>query len=229
MYQFQQTDKQTTKKSGLDGDEDDEMNYISMVEYQSLENNARKYHVLALQEIREFWNGVRNGKTKEELALQLDRISAYTKECKKIYGTLMKRFPNSSNVLNLYARFTAVIIADRDYARELNEAAKDNEYVNAGQSDNGSEGDRKSFDNNLEQRSVGSSQASDKSKATLVLKKKREVMEERLDVPIKNFLRNANLFTLFFILLMAASAALSYSQIFFTNDGKLLLFDKSKI
>jgi hypothetical protein len=53
----------------------------------------------------------------------------------------------------------------------------------------------------------------------MLLKKKREIMEERLDLPIKVFLRKANLFTLFFILLMAASAALSYTQIFKTNDA----------
>ncbi len=52
LYQFQQTDKQSSsRKAGSD----DEMNFISVVEYQSLEKNVRKYHVLALQEIREFW------------------------------------------------------------------------------------------------------------------------------------------------------------------------------
>lgn len=55
LYQVQQTDKQNSKKKGLTGEDEDEMNFISMVEYQSLENGVRKYHVLALQELKEFW------------------------------------------------------------------------------------------------------------------------------------------------------------------------------
>ena len=216
MYQFQQNDKRNV---GVNGEDDDEMNYINLVEYQSLENSARKYHILALQEIREFWNGIRNGRTKEELTRQLDHVSSLTQQTKKLYSTLLKRFPNSSIVLNLYARFTAVVIADRDYARELSEAAKDNENLQEGGSENASESGEKAAANHIEARSVGSSNTSDQSKAVMVLKKKREIMEERLDMPIRNFLRNANLFTLFFILLMAASASLSFTQIYKTNDA----------
>ncbi len=47
-------------------------------------------------------------------------------------------------------------------------------------------------------------------------------MEERLDTPIKGFIRNSNLFTLLFFLLMAASASLSYTLIYTTNDGMLM-------
>ena len=128
---------------------------------------------------------------------------------------MLERFPNSSNVLRLYSRFTAVILADRDYAKELSESAKDNEVVNKKDPSKAAEIE------GVENRSVASSSnASDnKNKEALLLKKKREMMEERLDAPIKGFLRNANLFTLFFILLMAASASLSYTQIFKTNDA----------
>ncbi len=121
--------------------------------------------------------------------------------------------------MNLYARFTAVVLSDRDYAKELNETAKDNEYLqkkaNAGEGDDKSEKSVNSYD----QKSVGSSANSDKSKLALMLKKKREMMEERLDSPIRGFVRNANIFTTFFFLLMAASATLSYTQIYITNEG----------
>jgi hypothetical protein len=216
LYQFQQTDKGRKGASGSD----DEMNFISMVEYQSLETNVRKYHVLSLQEIREFWQGVRNGKTKDELSRQVGRIASLTKETKKLYSTLIKRFPNSSIVLALYARFTAVVLSDRDFARELNEAAKDNEQIAINnQGDNVSQSDGKSMDRGFDKSSVGSSNTSERAKAALMLKKKREMMEERLDSPIKGFLRNSNIFTLFFVLLMAAATSLSYLQIYLTNDA----------
>jgi hypothetical protein len=131
--------------------------------------------------------------------------------------------------MNLYARFTAVVLSDRDYAKELNETAKDNEYIKnkAG----GGDGDDKSEKsvNSIDQKSVGSSAASDKSKVALMLKKKREVMEERLDTPIRAFVRNANTFTLFFFLLMAASATLSYTQIYVTNNGKPDIFSSIRL
>ena len=128
--------------------------------------------------------------------------------------------------MNLYARFTAVVLSDRDYAKELSEAAKDNEYIQ--NKVNGGEGDDKSEKsvNSIEQKSVGSSQASDRSKLALMLRKKREIMEERLDTPIRGFVRNANTFTLVFVLLMAASASLSYTQIYTTNDGTHILLFK---
>jgi hypothetical protein len=93
LYQFQQTDKQQThsKKGGMSSS-DDEMNFISMVEYQSLENSVRKFHVLTLQELREFWQGVRNSKSKEELAPQIERIGMLAKQTKNLYSTLMSMF-----------------------------------------------------------------------------------------------------------------------------------------
>jgi hypothetical protein len=54
LYQFQQTDKQSAKHKEFAGS-NDEMNFVSMVEYQSLENNARRLHVQTLQELRDFW------------------------------------------------------------------------------------------------------------------------------------------------------------------------------
>jgi hypothetical protein len=126
----------------------------------------------------------------------------------------------------LFARFQAVVLSDRDYAKELSDAAKDQEALDH-KLDGG--GDDKSEEENekqmkLENRSIGSSTGSDRSRAALMLKKKREIMEERLDSPIRGFLRNVNLFTLVFVLLMAASASLSYTQIYMTNDGKLFQF-----
>jgi hypothetical protein len=119
--------------------------------------------------------------------------------------------------MKLYARFTSIILADRDFAKELNETAKDNEFIKKKETgDNGSDGQSLK---SLDQKSVGSSQTSDRSKEAILMKKKREIMEERLDSPINGFLRNANIFTIFFFLLMAASASLSYTQIFKTNDG----------
>ena len=98
LYQFQQTDKRSTggKKGAED---DDEMNFISMVEYQSLENNARKLHVLVLQELRDFWQGVRNQKTKDELSIHLERISTYIVQTKAVYNTLLSEFYSLSSVL----------------------------------------------------------------------------------------------------------------------------------
>lgn len=54
LYQFQQTDKEASIRKTKMEDED-EMNFVSMVEYQSLENGVRKNHVQTLQEIRDFW------------------------------------------------------------------------------------------------------------------------------------------------------------------------------
>ena len=90
LYQFQQTDKQAMTQS-IKGGEDDEMNYISMVEFQSLESRVRKYHFLTLQELREFWNSVRNSKTKEELQAYLDRISASIRQTNALYTTLLSK------------------------------------------------------------------------------------------------------------------------------------------
>ena len=90
MYQFQQTDlRSPSKKGGIAGNSEDELNFISLVEYQALENSARKFHVLALQELRDFWTGVRNQKSKEELLVNLESISELIGQTKKLYGTLM--------------------------------------------------------------------------------------------------------------------------------------------
>jgi spore coat protein CotH len=138
----------------------------------------------------------------------------------------LERFPNSTQVMNLYSRFTAVVLSDRDYAKELSETAKDNEYAakkmnkdgGAVEADNHSEVSYGSGDD----KSQGSSAAADRAKAALLLKKKREAMEERLDAPIKSFMRNSNTFTFIFCLLMAASTSLSYIQIFQTDDSMSL-------
>jgi hypothetical protein len=91
LYQFQQTDKRAVK-GGMGGGEDgEEMNFISMVEYQSLENGVRKYHVLTLQELREFWQGVRNGKSKEDLMIHVERLSGLTNRTKRLYSTLISK------------------------------------------------------------------------------------------------------------------------------------------
>lgn len=121
--------------------------------------------------------------------------------------------------MNLYARFQAVVLADRDYAKELSDAAKDQEALNQKVEDGEENKSETSGQNKMETHSIGSSTASDRSRAALMLKKKREIMEERLDNPIRGFLRNVNMFTLVFVLLMAASASLSYTQIYTTNDG----------
>jgi hypothetical protein len=95
LYQFQQTDKQAMSRN-LKGGEDDEMNYISMVEFQSLESRVRKYHFIALQELRDFWQSVRNQKTKEELILYLDRISTSMQQTHNLYTTLLSALALSS-------------------------------------------------------------------------------------------------------------------------------------
>ena len=92
LYQFQQTDKQAMARS-TKGGEEDEMNYISMVEFQSLESRVRKYHFLTLQELRDFWQSVRNSKTKEELMLALDSISSSVQQTTALYTTLLSRSP----------------------------------------------------------------------------------------------------------------------------------------
>jgi hypothetical protein len=123
--------------------------------------------------------------------------------------------------LNLYARFSAVVLADRDYAKELTENAKDIKYLKmkmdakAGEDNDGSS----SIGNGS---SAASSSTSSKSKESLILKKKREVTEQRLDAPIRTFFRNSNLFTLFFALQMVAAPILSFWLIFTTNDGMIL-------
>ncbi len=127
--------------------------------------------------------------------------------------------------MNLYARFTSVVLADRDYAKELSDTAKDNEYVNKKKNKDGEVvGDNQSEVSygSADDKSQGSSAAADKAKAALLLKKKREAMEEKLDAPIKAFMRNSNTFTFIFCLLMAASTSLSYVQIFQTDDSKCL-------
>jgi hypothetical protein len=94
LYQFQQTDKQAMTRDQKGGEED-EMNYISMVEFQSLESRVRKYHFITLQELREFWQSVRNSKTKEELMFYLDRISASIQQTNSLYTTLLSEFLGS--------------------------------------------------------------------------------------------------------------------------------------
>ena len=76
---------------------DDEMQYIAMLEYQSLENHARKLHVTVLQEIKEFWQGIRNSKTKEELNIQMERIGNLAAETRTLYTTMMSTFLFQSN------------------------------------------------------------------------------------------------------------------------------------
>ncbi len=92
LYQFQQTDKQAMTRNQKGGGEEDEMNYISMVEFQSLESRVRKYHFLTLQELREFWQSVRNSKTREELLIYLDRISTSIQQTTALYNTLLSKF-----------------------------------------------------------------------------------------------------------------------------------------
>ena len=221
LYQFQQTDKQSAKHKEFAGS-GDEMNFVSMVEYQSLENNVRRLHVQTLQELRDFWQGVRNVKSKDDLGAQLFRIADLTGKTKKLYATLISRFPNSSNVLRLYARFSAIILADRDFAKDLNDTAIETEihndsYLAQSPSGAGDDDEKKSLD--LDQKSAGSSQTSNKSREAIIAKKKREMTEQRLDNPIRRFLTNSNFFTILFIMLIAASAALGYIQIYQTNDG----------
>jgi hypothetical protein len=92
LYQFQQTDKQAMTRNQKGGGEEDEMNYISMVEFQSLESRVRKYHFLTLQELREFWQSVRNSKTREELLIYLDRISTSIQQTTALYNTLLSKY-----------------------------------------------------------------------------------------------------------------------------------------
>jgi hypothetical protein len=170
---------------------------------------------------------------------QLDKISRLVTKTKNLYQTMistgfseialcafnvLERFPHSSNVMNLYARFSAVVLADRDYAKELTENAKDLEHIQLRTEGNSKDDDNQSQKSieKIEQMSVGSSNTSDRSRLLLIMRKKREVMEERLNAPIRDYIRNANVFTLIFVLLMAASASLSYTQIFKTNDGIII-------
>ena len=200
------------------------MNFVSMVEYQSLENNARRLHVQTLQELRDFWQGVRNSKSKDDLGLQLNKIAGLTTETKKLYSTLINRFPNSANVLRLYARFSAIVLADRDFAKDLTDTAIETEIHNevppSGNASNaGDDEEKKNLE--LDQKSAGSSQNSSRSREAILAKKKREMAEQRLDTPIRRFLTNSNFFTILFVLLLSASAALGYIQIFQTNDGTI--------
>jgi hypothetical protein len=90
LYQFQQTDTQYGGgKKGVASSKDDEMNFIAKLEYQALENAARKQHVAVLSEMKEFWLGIRNSKSKEELYFQVERIGALTATAKKGYETLI--------------------------------------------------------------------------------------------------------------------------------------------
>ena len=130
-----------------------------------------------------------------------------------------ERFPNSSSALGLYARFSAAVLADRDYAKELNENAKDIKYLKMKMESKSGADENESQGRSIDGGSTGSSANSEKTKQALLLKKKREVTEQRLDTPIKTFFRNSNLFTLFFALQMVAAPILSYWLIFVTNDG----------
>jgi hypothetical protein len=135
MYQIQQSHEQRSKSKGM-GEDTDALNYMSigtthhtkhptiqLVEYQSLENSVRSYHVKALQEMREFWQGVRNKKPVAQIAYDLDKLSNLALRTQETYTTLLERFPNSKNMLNLQARYIAIVGSDRETAATFSEAA----------------------------------------------------------------------------------------------------------
>ena len=62
--------------------------------------------------------------------------------------------------------------------------------------------------------------SSSTAKLVIQMKKKREMMVQRLDAPIRAFFRNANIFTFLFALQMVAAPILSSLLILSTNDGR---------
>jgi IS1 family transposase len=80
-------------KSG-EGDDSDKGSIMNMTEYQPLENMARRMHTQSLEQLRAFWQGVRNSKTTDELQAMLKESSVVILTTKDHYESLLSIPPN---------------------------------------------------------------------------------------------------------------------------------------
>jgi hypothetical protein len=161
--------------------------------------------------MREFWQGIRNKKPVAQIAYDLGKLSNLAIRTQDTYTTLLERFPNSKNMLNLQARYIAIVGSDRETAATFSEAAEINE-------ENVEDDDVVPNDNNREvgkitvgptAPSVGSSTTST-SKIAKLIKQRRDLLLERLNAPFRSIMKNSSVMLVVYLGLIVAASLMGY-------------------
>jgi len=205
VYLQQQSIRQLDQMGRVANNESD-MQYTSYIEYQSLENSVKKYHVDTLLELRDFWQAVRSDSSSQALAVRLSKIAALGNRTAELYQKLVSRFPNSRNMLLLYSRFLSKVTSDNEQANLYREMAEDVEDTNA----NDELGKGAVNDEDLEKKSAAHSRASSSdSRESKLVRQKRTLLTTRLALPMHEFMRKMNISSLAFIIVLIVAVVIS--------------------
>lgn len=186
-----------------------ESNYTSLIEFQALEATAKNAHIECIHELREFWSGIRADAGSISLHNRVKRIGALATTANTAYVKLTQRFPNARNVFLLYSRFCYAVTADSDTAQAMRNIADDLEQDNQeidGQLQNGGKAGEDEMEKKSAAHSRGSSQASKEAK---LLKKKRQLLNERMNDPMRKLVSRGIWIILSFVAIIVVATVTS--------------------
>ncbi|KND03391.1 uncharacterized protein SPPG_00879 [Spizellomyces punctatus DAOM BR117] len=108
------------------------LNISSYVEFQTMQNGARRNHLATLLEIRAFLTHVRThqrGRDPKTYPIFLQRISEAEQKATDYYKKLISRWPKSKVLLRMYAAFLMQIKNDKEGAAKFTNAAEEIEEL----------------------------------------------------------------------------------------------------
>ncbi|TPX66371.1 hypothetical protein SpCBS45565_g04490 [Spizellomyces sp. 'palustris'] len=108
------------------------LNISSYVEFQTMQNGARRNHLATLLEIRGFLTHVRThqrGRDPKTYPIFLQRISEAEQKATEYYKKLISRWPKSKVLLRMYAAFLMQIKNDKEGAAKFSNAAEEIEEL----------------------------------------------------------------------------------------------------
>ncbi|KAJ3087980.1 hypothetical protein HK102_009841 [Quaeritorhiza haematococci] len=98
----------------------------SYFEFQTILRGARKYHLQALAEIRAFYYHLKSNRNDPSY---IERISMAAEEANDCFEKLIKRYPNSRILHQMYARFVLTVRYNPELAKKLLRAADEMEAI----------------------------------------------------------------------------------------------------
>jgi len=218
VYLQQQSIRQLDQM-GRVANNDSDMQYTSYIEYQSLENSVKKYHVDTLLELRDFWQAVRSESSSQALALRLGKIASLANRTSELYQKLVNRFPNSRNMLLLYSRFLFKVTSDNEQATLYREMAEDVEDTH-GKDDDDLGKNNVANDDDLERKSAAHSRASSSdSRESKLVRQKRNLLTSRLALPMQEFMRKVNVSSIAFIIVLIVAVVISKNAVDMTEKS----------
>ncbi|KAJ3027796.1 hypothetical protein HDV00_010849 [Rhizophlyctis rosea] len=97
-----------------------------------LENNARKWHLESLIVLKSMWEYLKSDSANADcLPYILDKLTTNRQKANKCYQQLLKKYPNSKQVLRKYSSFLLTVTNDSEQAKRLLDRAEDIENAEA--------------------------------------------------------------------------------------------------